>query len=167
MGAIGENKRIALTVNDNLYEVEVHPNETLLDVLREQLFLTGTKKGCDEGECGSCTVLIDGEPLLSCMLLAIECDGVAITTIEGLQDSKTGELHPLQRAFIDNAGIQCGFCTPGMILAAKALLDKNSSPTEEEIREAINGNICRCTGYVGIVNSIKAAARAQERERRQ
>ena len=166
MGILGTSKIIQLTVNAKKYKVEVSANETLIDVLREKLKLTGTKKGCDQGECGSCTVLVGGEPLLSCMLLAIECDGFDITTIEGLANPKTGELHILQKSFIENGGIQCGFCTPGVILAAKALLDKNISPTDEEIREAINGNICRCTGYMGIVNSIKAAAGAIRQERR-
>jgi carbon-monoxide dehydrogenase small subunit len=167
MGILGTTKAIQLTVNDKKCKVEVGANETLLDVLREKLLLTGAKKGCDQGECGTCTVLVDGEPLLSCMLLAIECEGVAISTIEGLANPKTGELHALQKAFIDNGGIQCGFCTPGMILAAKALLERNGSPTDEEIREAIDGNICRCTGYMGIVTSIKAAAEVIRQERRQ
>ncbi|MBI4595435.1 MAG: (2Fe-2S)-binding protein [Candidatus Tectomicrobia bacterium] len=148
-------------------EVEVGANETLLDVLRERLYLTGTKKGCDAGECGACTILADGKPMLSCLLLAIDCEGKDILTIEGMADPRTGELHPIQKAFIENNGLQCGFCTPAMILSAQALLSANISPTEEEIREAIDGNICRCTGYVGIVNSIKAAAEQMRKQRRQ
>jgi carbon-monoxide dehydrogenase small subunit len=164
----GDTTRVVgLTVNSREYTTEVNANETLADVLREKLQLTGTKKGCEQGECGSCTVLINGEPVLSCMLLAIECEGVDITTIEGLSNPKTGELHILQKAFIENGGIQCGFCTPSMILAAKALLDRNLSPTDEEIREAINGSICRCTGYMGIIASIKVAAEGLRKERRQ
>lgn len=162
----GEKRQICLRINSKEYKVEVSANESLLDVIREKLRLTGTKKGCEEGECGSCTVLMDGEPILSCMRLAIDCEGYDITTIEGLADARTGELHILQKAFVENGGIQCGFCTPGMILAAKALLDKNLSPTDEVIREALNGNICRCTGYMGIINSVKAAADVMRGERR-
>lgn len=161
-------KRIQrLTVNAKEWEVEVAANETLLDVLRERLRLTGTKKGCDAGECGACTILVDGKPMLSCLLLAIDCEGKDILTIEGMADPKTGELHPIQKAFIEHNGLQCGFCTPAMILSAQALLNTNISPTEEEIREAIDGNICRCTGYVGIVNSITAAAEQMRKQRRQ
>jgi carbon-monoxide dehydrogenase small subunit len=153
----GSLKQIMVfNVNDEFYEVAVEPHRTLLEVLRDTLGLTGTKKGCDEGECGSCTVLIDGEAVLSCLLLAVEAQGKRITTIEGL--AKDGQLHPLQQAFIDHGAIQCGFCTPGLILSAKALLDRNPKPTEAEVREAIAGNLCRCTGYVKIVEAIQAAS---------
>jgi carbon-monoxide dehydrogenase small subunit len=151
-------KMIRMVINDQDREIEVHPNELLVDVLRERLRLTGTKIGC-EGECGACTVLINGKPTLSCLTLAIECHGKEILTIEGVDDAERGELHPLQKAFVENYGVQCGFCTPAMILTAKALLDKNPNPNENEIREAINGVICRCTGYVQIVESIQAAAK--------
>ena len=147
---------IMLNVNDEFYEVAVEPHRTLLEVLRDTLGLTGTKKGCDEGECSACTVLIDGEAVLSCLLLAVESQGKRITTIEGL--AKDGQLHPLQQAFIDHGAIQCGFCTPGVILSAKALLDRNPKPTEVEVREAIAGNLCRCTGYAQIVQAIQMAA---------
>ena len=147
---------IALNVNDEFYEVAVEPHRTLLEVLRDTLDLTGTKKGCDGGECGSCTVLMDGEAVLSCLVLAVEAQGKRITTIEGL--AKDGQLHPLQQAFIDHGAVQCGFCTPGVILSAKALLDRNPKPTEAEVREAIAGNLCRCTGYVKTVEAILAAS---------
>jgi len=130
----------------------------LADVLRERLGLTGTKIGCEAGECGACTVLINGKPTLSCLTLTIECEGKEILTIEGIGDAAKGELHPLQKAFVEHYGVQCGFCTPAMILTAKAFLEKNPSPNEDEIREAINGVICRCTGYMQIVESILAAA---------
>ena len=149
---------VKLTVNSKEYKVEVNANETLLDVLREELGLTGAKNGCDAGECGACTILMDGKPVSSCLLLAIECEGKDILTIEGLADPRTGELHPIQKAFIDNYAVQCGFCTPGIILTAKALLDNNPSPTQEEIREAVNGHICRCCGYISIFKAISAAA---------
>jgi len=133
---------------------------TLLDVLRDNLGLTGAKKGCDLGNCGSCTVLVDGKPVLSCLLLAIEAQGKDIVTIEGL--AKNGQLHPLQQAFIDYSALQCGFCTPGMILSAKALLDNNPQPTEEEVKEAISGNLCRCTGYINIIEAILKVARSEK-----
>jgi carbon-monoxide dehydrogenase small subunit len=151
---------IELNVNDEIHEVLIEPRTTLLQVLREHLDLTGTKKGCDIGDCGACTVLIDGKPTVSCLTLAIKVQGKKILTIEGL--SKNGRLHPLQQAFIDHFAVQCGFCTPGMILSAKALLDRNPHPTEEEIREAISGNLCRCTGYVKIIEAIMAAANYQQ-----
>ena len=150
-------REISLTVNGDPYEVVVKPKETLLDVLRDKLKLTGTKKGCDAGDCGSCTVLMDGKPVPSCLVLAIEARNRAITTIEGLADG--GNLHHIQKAFVEYGAIQCGFCTPGMVLTAKALLDEIPSPTEDEIKEAISGNICRCTGYVKIIEAIQAAAR--------
>ena len=150
---------IELKVNGEIREVVIEPRTTLLEVLREELGLTGTKQGCDTGDCGACTVLIDGKPCVSCLTLAVEAQGEEILTIEGLgRDSK---LHPLQEAFIEHFAVQCGFCTPGMILSAKALLDRNPHPTEGEIKEAISGNLCRCTGYVKIVQAIRAAAKYQ------
>ena len=147
---------IELKVNGEIYEVAVDTHRTLLDVLRENLELTGTKEACDLGECGSCTVLIDGKPVLSCLYLAIEAQGKDILTIEGL--AQEGKLSPLQQSFVDHGAIQCGFCSPGMIMSAKALLDRNPSPTEDEIKDAISGNLCRCTGYVKIIEAINAAA---------
>ena len=149
-------RRISLTINDEFHSVDVEPHWTLLRLLRERLGLTGTKEGCGEGECGSCTVLVDGKPVSSCLVPAVDADSRSVTTIEGL--AKDGQLHPLQTAFIEKGAIQCGFCTPGMILAAKALLDRQPSPSEEEIRLAIVGNLCRCTGYAKIVEAIQAAA---------
>jgi aerobic-type carbon monoxide dehydrogenase small subunit (CoxS/CutS family) len=147
---------IQLNVNGRKYEPQVEPWHTLLHVLRENLGLTGAKKGCDSGQCSACTVLLDGIPILSCTTLAVTCQGKEITTIEGL--AKGEQLHPLQQAFIDYYAVQCGFCTPGMILHAKALLDENPNPSEEEVREAISSNLCRCTGYVKPVEAILAAA---------
>ena len=148
---------IELKVNGEIHEVVIEPRTTLLQVLREDLGLTGTKQGCNTGDCGVCTVLIDGKPTVSCLTLAIEAQGKEILTIEGLAGD--GELHPLQQAFIDHFAVQCGYCTTGMILSAKALLDKNPHPTEDEVREAISGNLCRCTGYVKIVEAIIAVAK--------
>ncbi len=145
-------KTIILKVNDHEYDLVIPVNRTLTQVLRENLKLTGTKQGCSVGDCGSCTVLMDGQPVNSCLVLAVEAEGREIQTIEGLAED--GKLHPIQQAFVDKGGIQCGFCSPGMILTAKALLDKNPSPTESEIREAISGNLCRCTGYQKIVEAI-------------
>jgi len=156
-------RMINLKVNGKEHTLGVGANETLVEVLRERLRLTGTKIGCNRGECGACTVLIDGEPVLSCLTLAIECEGKEILTIEGLEDPETGELDPIQEAFIDNFGIQCGFCTPGMVMTAKALLNRNPDPSEEEIKEAIQGNLCRCTGYTQIVESILAASEKMRR----
>ena len=150
---------ITLNVNDNEYEVEVAPYHTLCDVLRDKLGFTEVKNSCNEGECGSCTVLVDGKPVCSCLMLAAQADGRKITTIRGL--STDGELHPLQKKFIEHGAVQCGYCTPGMILSAKALLDSNPRPSEEEVRMAISGNICRCTGYQQIVEAIMAAAAEQ------
>jgi len=147
---------IRLTVNGETYTVAVEPRESLLDVLRDKLSLTGTKKGCDRGDCGACTIIMDGKPVNSCLVLAVEADGKELLTIEGLANK--GQLHPVQEAFIQYGAIQCGYCTPGMIMSAKALLDENPSPTEEEIKRAIGGNFCRCTGYVKIVDAIKKAA---------
>ncbi len=149
-------RSIELRVNGETHEVSVKPNETLLDVIRYRLELTGTKKGCDTGQCGSCTVLLDGKPVNSCLILALEARGKEILTIEGL--AKNGQLHPLQETFIQEGAVQCGYCTPGMLLSAKALLDENPNPTEEEIKEAIAGNLCRCTGYVKIVTAIMTGA---------
>jgi carbon-monoxide dehydrogenase small subunit len=148
---------IRLRVNGEDHEALVKPNATLLDLLRNGLGLTGTKKGCDEGDCGACTVLLDGKPVNSCLVLALEANGKEVLTIEGL--SQGGELDPLQSAFIEKGAVQCGYCSPGMILSAKALLMENPAPTEEEVRTAISGNLCRCTGYVKIVDAILAAAK--------
>jgi aerobic-type carbon monoxide dehydrogenase small subunit (CoxS/CutS family) len=149
-------QRITLMVNDREYLLEVAPSEILLNVIRDRLQLTGTKYGCGLGECGACTVLVDGRAILSCQTLAVSMDGRSITTIEGISDR--GGLHPLQQAFISEGAIQCGFCTPGMILAAKALLDRTPDPTMDEIRIALRGNFCRCTGYVNIFNAVRRAA---------
>jgi aerobic-type carbon monoxide dehydrogenase small subunit (CoxS/CutS family) len=147
---------ITLRVNGQEHEIAVFPNRTLLEVLREDLALTGTKEGCDDGVCGACTVLVDGKPTRACLLLAIQAQGRAILTIEGLAEGE--RLHPIQQAFIDHGAIQCGFCTPGMILAAKALLEGAAHPTDYEIKRAISGNFCRCTGYNKIVEAIGSAA---------
>jgi carbon-monoxide dehydrogenase small subunit len=149
-------QEIELKVNGEIYEVYVEPWKTLLDVLRDEIGLTGVKSGCEEGECGVCTVLVDGKAVNSCLILAPQAQGKEITTIEGLE-RKEG-LHPLQQAFVDHFAVQCGFCTPGMLLSAKALLDKNPHPTEEEVRVALSGNLCRCTGYVKIVEAVLAAS---------
>jgi carbon-monoxide dehydrogenase small subunit len=151
-----EKRIIQLKVNGEEYEVAVAPNRTLLEVLRDDLYLTGTKEGCGEGACGTCTVLLDGKPVRSCLTLAIEVQGREITTIEGL--ASMGKLHPVQRAFVEYGAIQCGFCAPGMILTTKALLDENPNPTEQEARQAISGNVCRCTGYAKIVEAMLKAA---------
>lgn len=147
---------ITLTVNNEPWQVEVNPNQTLLGLLREQLYLTGTKEGCSTGDCGACTVLLDGEPVNSCLVLAVEVAGRSVITIEGLAEGD--DLHPVQSAFVEKGAIQCGFCSPGMILSAKALLDRNPTPTETEVREAIAGNLCRCTGYAKIVEAAMSAA---------
>lgn len=154
-------QEIRLIVNGDSYEVMVKPGDTLLDVLREKLKLTGTKKGCDLGDCGACTVLLEGKPAPSCLVLAIDVRDKEIITIEGLVDGE--KLHPIQEAFIKYGAIQCGFCTPGMILTVKAFLEENSHPTEDEIKEAISGNICRCTGYIKIVEAIQAVTLNLER----
>ncbi len=149
---------IELRINDQKIRSSVEGDQTLLDFLREKLSLTGTKKGCDQGDCGACTVLIDGKPINSCLVLAVEVADRDITTIEGL--AHDDKLHPLQQAFIDHDALQCGFCTPGMILTATALLNENPNPTDEEIRNYLQGNLCRCTGYSQIVQAILAAANA-------
>ena len=151
-----ETKEIRFVLNGKSYALRVKPWRTLLEMIREDLHLTGTKEGCGQGECGSCTVIMGGNPVNSCLVPAVEADGQEISTIEGL--SKGDELDPIQDAFVAHAGMQCGFCTPGMIMSAKALLNRNPNPTEEEIREGIAGNFCRCTGYTKIVESIGAAA---------
>lgn len=149
-------KEIQVNINGQIYNTVARSNETLLDFLRESIGLTGTKKGCDTGECGACTVLFNGEPVNSCLVLAIEAEGQEVTTIEGL--ARDGHLDPIQTAFVEEGAVQCGYCTPGMILSAKALLNRNPHPSENEIKEAIAGNLCRCTGYVKIIKAIQSAA---------
>jgi carbon-monoxide dehydrogenase small subunit len=148
---------IKLRVNGTEYAVEVESKEFLVDVLREKLFLTGTKESCGVGDCGSCTVIMNGRAVASCLTLAVEAQGKEILTVEGLAPEVDG-LHVIQKNFSESGAIQCGFCTPGMVMSAKALLDRNASPSEEDIKEAISGNICRCTGYLKIIQAISAAA---------
>ena len=143
-------------LNGQIVEEEVHPNETLLDFLRDRMSLLSVKKGCDVGECGTCTVLLDGAAVRSCLMLAVQAENSEVITLEGL--SKDGKLHEIQEAFLEKYGFQCGFCTPGMILATKALLDENANPTPDDIKEALGGNLCRCTGYEQIIESVKRAA---------
>jgi len=147
---------INITVNQKKYELAVETNMTLADMLRDELKLTGTKKGCGLGECGACTVLLDGSPVSSCLVLAVEADNREVTTIEGIETEKG--LHPIQQAFVEKGAIQCGFCTPGMVLSSKALLDENPHPDEQDIRKAISGNLCRCTGYQKIVEAVQSVA---------
>jgi len=147
---------ISLYVNGELHRLEVEPNTLLLNLLRDRLGLTGAKYGCGIGECGACTVLLDGEAVLACMTLAVDCDGRRVETVEGLSQGE--ELHPIQRAYLEEAAVQCGFCTPGFILTTKALLSENPHPSEEEIRAYLKGNLCRCTGYVSIVKAVQRAA---------
>jgi carbon-monoxide dehydrogenase small subunit len=147
---------ITVTVNSALERIDVPANMTLLQMLRDKLALTGTKNGCEAGECGACTVLVDGEPTNSCMMLAVEADGREIMTVEGL--APEGQLSPIQRAFVDHNAVQCGFCTPGMLMSTYALLRRNPNPTQEEIKQALVGNLCRCTGYVRIIQAVQAAA---------
>lgn len=149
--------QIQLKVNGLSYKKEIEPRRTLLELIREDLELTGTKEGCGLGECGTCTVLLDGKPIKSCITLAVQANGREVTTIEGVE-SPDGTLHPIQQAFIDHGAIQCGFCTPGMVLSAKALLEEKPKPTEIEVKKAIAGNLCRCTGYQKIVEAILSAA---------
>ena len=152
--------KVSFKVNGKFYEVEVEARESLLDVLRNRLNLTGTKKGCNTGQCGACTIIMDRQSVNACLVLAVEAEGKEILTIEGMTQGL--ELHPLQRAFIKTGAVQCGYCTPGMIMSSKALLDENPSPTEEEIKRAISGNLCRCTGYVKIINAVKKVASGEE-----
>ena len=155
-------QKIRLKINGKSHEVLVKASETLLDVIRDRIGLTGTKKGCDVGDCGSCTVLIDGVPVSSCLVLAVDARDKEITTIEGLANGEN--LHPIQKVFVEHGAVQCGFCTPAMILAAKALLDENPRPSREEIRDALSGNLCRCTGYQKIVDAIEYVSRTVERK---
>ena len=147
---------VALNINGDDYELAVAPTHTLLEVLREEAGLTGTKHGCEQGECGLCTVLVDGRPQFSCLTLAVEAEGSEIRTVEGLASG--GELHPLQQAFGEMGASQCGYCSPGMLMSAQALLERNSSPSRTEIREALAGNLCRCTGYQAIIEAVELAA---------
>ncbi len=151
-------RRVAITVNGARHELELEPRELLVYVLRERLSLTGTNVGCDTSSCGACTVLLDGESVKSCTLLGVQADGAEITTIEGL--ARNGELHPVQQAFHESHALQCGYCTPGMVLATVSLLAESPHPSEEEIRSALDGNLCRCTGYHNIVKAVQAAAGA-------
>ena len=152
---------IVLKVNGQTYQINIETHRTLIEVLRETLGFTGTKKSCSEGECGACTVLLDGKPVASCLVLAVAAQGKEIVTIEGLSQGE--KLHPVQEAFVKYAAIQCGFCTPGMVLAAKAFLEENPEPTPAEVRRAISGNLCRCTGYQQIVDAVMAAASAMKK----
>ena len=158
MGDLVSSKVIALQINGETHEVEVGARRLLVHVLRDDLNLTGTHVGCDTGNCGACTIHLNGEPVKSCMLLAVQADGASITTVEGL--AVDGELTPLQQAFSEQHALQCGYCTPGMLMSASALLEANPSPSEEEIRIALQGNICRCTGYWNIVEAVQTAAGA-------
>ncbi|MGE3274875.1 MAG: (2Fe-2S)-binding protein [Vicinamibacterales bacterium] len=159
----GVRARVAMTVNGEPAEALIDPAKTLLEVLREDLQLTGTKHGCELGECGACAVLVDGEPVLSCLALGVEAEGHAVTTIEGLAEG--GRLHALQDAFADLGGSQCGYCTPGILMTAKALLDREPNPSRELIKEALSGNLCRCTGYLQIFEAVEAAIARIARER--
>jgi carbon-monoxide dehydrogenase small subunit len=153
---MGKQHVLAMRVNGEDVELAVEPEETLLEVLRERLGLTGTKHGCELGECGACAVLVDGRPVLSCLMLGVECEGADVLTIEGL--ARKGKLHPLQEAFADLGAAQCGYCTPGILLTAKALLDRNPCASRAEIAQALSGNLCRCTGYIQIFEAVEAAA---------
>ena len=157
-----KQEEIVLRVNGTNYRVRIEPWRTLVEVLRETLGLTGTKKSCNEGECGACTVIVDGKPVASCLVLAMDAQGKDILTVEGISEGE--KLHPIQEAFLKHGAIQCGFCTPGMVMSAKALLDENPKPTVTEIRKAISGNLCRCTGYQHIIDSIMAASRMMDRK---
>ena len=157
-----KREEIVLKVNGVNYQLEVEPWRTLVEVLRETLGLTGTKKSCNEGECGACTVMMEGRPVASCLVLAMDAQGKEIVTVEGLSEGE--RLHPIQEAFLKHGAIQCGYCTPGMVISAKALLDQNPKPTVAEVRKAISGNLCRCTGYQHIVDSIRAASKMMEKK---
>jgi aerobic-type carbon monoxide dehydrogenase small subunit (CoxS/CutS family) len=150
--------KLRITINGRKREFDAEPNKLLLNLLRDDLDLTGAKYGCGIGECGACTVLLNGEAVMACMTLAADCDGATVETVEGM--SRGEELHPIQEAYIEEGAVQCGFCTPGFIMATKALLDESPEPTEEEIREHLKGNLCRCTGYVNIVKAVQRAAQA-------
>ncbi len=152
-------RALSLLVNARTYEVEVEPHRNLLSVIRDEIGLTGAKEGCDDSECGACMVLLDGRPANSCSVLAVQAAGRRIETVEGL--ASNGRLHPLQEAFLAEGGVQCGFCTPGMLMSAKALLDSNPNPTEADVRRYLSGNLCRCTGYAGIVRAVLRAAAAR------
>lgn len=152
---------VKLTVNGVLHEVSVEPRKTLLAVLREGLSLTGTKEGCSTGDCGACTVLLDGKPVTSCLVLAIEAEGLEITTVEGV--AQLTELHPIQEAMVELGGLQCGFCTPGIIVSSFALLQENDNPNDDQIRRALAGNLCRCTGYTKVVAAVKDAGKEMRR----
>ncbi len=154
--------KVRLMVNGEPYELEINPNHTLAYTLRKTLRLTGTKVGCDYGACAACTVLINGKSALSCNTLTVKCDGKSITTIEGLEDPKTGKLHPVQQAFIDNTAYQCGFCTPGTIMSSKALLDENPSPTEEDVKKALAGHFCRCISHYLVIKAVIQASHKME-----
>jgi carbon-monoxide dehydrogenase small subunit len=157
-----DQRDVELSINGDKYRIAVRPNEFLADVLRSKLELTGTKTACDMGVCGSCTVLLDGLPVSSCLTLAVDAEGKEITTVEGLENID-GELHPIQESFLDKGAVQCGFCTAGMVMTTKSFLDKNPNPTEKEIRQALSGNICRCTGYAKIVEAVEDAAKKMQR----
>ena len=157
-----KQEEIVLKVNGTNYRLSIDPRRTLVEVLRENLGLTGTKKSCNEGDCGACTIMMDGKPVASCLVLAMDAQGKEILTIEGLSEGE--KLHPIQEAFLKHGAIQCGFCTPGMVMSAKALLDENPKPTTAEIRKAISGNLCRCTGYQHIVDSIMAASKMMQKK---
>ncbi len=152
--------KITLHINKKNYEVECAGHETLIEVLRDTLGFTGTKNSCNEGECGSCTIIVNGKSVLSCMMLACDCEGLEITTIEGL--AQEDELHPIQESFLDKGAVQCGFCTPGMVMATKALLDKNPKPNKNDIESALDGNLCRCTGYKKIIEAVEDASKKIE-----
>ena len=156
-------KTVAFKLNGVSYTLEVKARQTLLEVLRNELGLTGTKVGCESGDCGSCTVLLDGKPVNACLVLAVQADGCDVITVEGLENDE--KLHPLQQAFVEEGAVQCGFCSPGMLMSAKGLLDETPAPTEAEIRRGIAGNLCRCTGYVRIVKAIQKAAGAEKDHR--
>lgn len=157
--------KISFTVNDEPREVEIEPRRLLSDVLRENLGLTGTHLGCEHGVCGACTVLVDGQPQRSCLVFAVQLDGARIETVEGLAADEEG-FHPLQQAFWEKHGLQCGFCTPGFLMSSKELLERNPDPSDEEIREGLAGNLCRCTGYVHIIDAVRSAAEAMREEQR-
>jgi len=155
LGTRGQGVYVRLVLNGKEYEVETEPRATLLEVLRNKMNIKSVHRGCQEGECGACTVLLNGEPVCSCVVLAVQADGAEVTTVEGLL--KDGELHPLMKSFLDNHGLQCGFCTPGLLMTVYYLVNQSTSLTEGEIRKGIEGNLCRCTGYVNIVKSVEAA----------